>query len=188
LLLAWLGPHVRVEIRPTQWLTVEESGVCWRAAEGTALRSRRQEVVVVFLGTHKPRLDEKNRVILPAKFREALGPGLVMTKGQDRCVVIYTAEGFAEYAAKLRSGSQTSEKVRAYTRVLFASAYDDAPDRQGRITIPSGLREYAGLTRDCVVVGADTRIEIWDAVAWETYLAANEQSFAELDGEVVPSA
>jgi MraZ protein len=144
-------------------------------------------VVVVFLGTHKPRLDDKNRVILPAKFRDALGDGLVMTKGQDRCVVIWTRGGFAEYAESLRRGSQTSERVRAYTRVLFASAYDDAPDRQGRVTIPSNLREYAGLTRDVVVVGADTRIEIWDAAAWETYLSSTEQSFAELDGEVVPT-
>jgi MraZ protein len=109
-----------------------------------------------------------------------------MTKGQDRCVVIWTKAGFADYAESLRHGSQTSERVRAYTRVLFASAYDDAPDRQGRITIPGPLREYAGLTRDCVVVGADTRIEIWDADAWESYLSAQEQSFAELDGEVVP--
>lgn len=143
-------------------------------------------VVVVFLGTHKPRLDDKHRVILPAKFREDLADGLVMTKGQDRCVVIWTKAGFAHYAESLRRGSQTSERVRAYVRVLFASAYDDAPDRQGRVTIPSSLREYAGLSRDVVVVGADTRIEIWDAAAWETYLSSTEQSFVDLDGEVVP--
>ena len=78
--------------------------------------------------------------------------------------------------------------MRAYTRVLFASAYDDTPDKQGRITIPPPLREYAGLTQDCVVVGADTRIEIWDAAAWEAYLAGTEQGFVDLDGEVVPQA
>ena len=142
----------------------------------------------MFLGTHRPRLDEKNRVILPAKFRDALADGLVMTKGQDRCLVVWTKSAFAAYAAELRAGSQTNEKVRAYTRVLFASAYDDAPDRQGRIVIPAPLRQYAGLTKDCVVVGADTRIEIWDAEAWDSYLAGNEDSFAELDGEVVPKA
>jgi MraZ protein len=145
-------------------------------------------VVGVFLGTHTPRLDDKNRVILPAKFREALAEGLVMTKGQDRCVVIWTKAGFAHYAEALRTGPQTSEKVRAYTRVLFASAYDDAPDRQGRIVIPAPLREYAGLVKDCVVVGADTRIEIWDAAAWESYLQQTEQSFVDIDGEVVPLA
>ena len=140
----------------------------------------------MFLGTHRPRLDDKHRVILPAKFRDALADGLVMTKGQDRCLVVWTKSAFADYAAGLRAGSQTSEKVRAYTRVLFASAYDDAPDRQGRIVIPGPLREYAGLTKDCVVVGADTRIEIWDAEAWDSYLAGTEQSFVDLDGEVVP--
>ena len=142
----------------------------------------------MFLGTHTPRLDDKNRVILPAKFREALSAGLVMTKGQDRCLVVWTHEGFADYAARLRAGSQTNEKTRAYTRVLFASAYDETPDKQGRITIPQSLRDYAGLTRDCVVVGADTRIEIWDSVAWEAYLSGTEQSFVDLDGEVVPNS
>ncbi len=141
----------------------------------------------MFLGTHTPRLDEKNRVILPAKFRDDLADGLVITKGQDRCLVVWTKKGFGEYAASLRAGSQTNERTRAYTRVLFASAYDDTPDKQGRITIPPALREYAGLTRDCVVVGADTRIEIWDAAAWESYLSGTEQSFVDLDGEVVPT-
>jgi MraZ protein len=140
----------------------------------------------VFLGTHSPRLDDKNRVILPAKFREALAEGLVMTKGQDRCLVVWTSTGFADYAESLRNAPQTTDQTRRYTRVLFASAYDDVPDKQGRITIPSQLREYAGLTRECVVVGADTRIEIWDSAAWESYLADTEQSFVELDREVVP--
>ena len=132
-------------------------------------------------------MDDKNRVILPAKFREALADGLVMTKGQDRCLVVWTQDGFATYAQQLRAGSQTSERVRAYTRVLFASAHDDVPDKQGRITVPQNLRDYAGLTRECVVVGADTRIEIWDSVAWESYLAGTEQSFVDLDGEVIPT-
>ena len=140
----------------------------------------------MFLGTHSPRLDDKNRVILPAKFREALAEGLVMTKGQDRCLVVWTSTGFADYAESLRNAPQTTDQTRRYTRVLFASAYDDVPDKQGRITIPSQLREYAGLTRECVVVGADTRIEIWDSAAWESYLADTEQSFVELDREVVP--
>ena len=140
----------------------------------------------MFLGTHTPRLDDKNRVILPAKFREALAEGLVMTKGQDRCLVVWTSTGFVDYAESLRNAPQTTDQTRRYTRVLFASAYDDVPDKQGRITIPSQLREYAGLTRECVVVGADTRIEIWDSAAWESYLADTEQSFVELDREVVP--
>ena len=71
--------------------------------------------------------------------------------------------------------------------MFFSSAYDEQPDKQGRVTLPTSLREYAGLDRDCVVVGADTRIEIWDTQAWETYLAASEPGFADLDGEVIPT-
>jgi MraZ protein len=88
----------------------------------------------------------------------------------------------------LRKAAQTNSNVRAYTRVFFSSAFDEQPDKQGRITLSPTLREYAGLEKECVVVGADTRIEIWDAAAWENYLTANEPGFANLDGEVFPSA
>lgn len=141
---------------------------------------------VVFLGTHTPRLDDKGRLILPAKFRDPLARGLVVTKGQDRCLVIWPEEEFRRYADTLRAASLTSERARGFTRVFFSSAFDEVPDKQGRITIPPALREYAGLTRDLVVVGADTRIEVWDAQAWTTYLTQQEQAFAEVDEEVVP--
>jgi MraZ protein len=142
-------------------------------------------VVAVFLGTHTPRLDDKNRVILPARYREHLADGLVMSKGQDRCVVVWTKAGFDQYAEELAQGKHTVADQRRYTRVLFASAYDDTPDKQGRITIPPKLREYAGLTRDCVVIGQNTFLEIWDPIAWEAYEAGAEESFVELDSEVV---
>jgi len=140
----------------------------------------------VFLGTHTPKLDEKGRLILPAKFREPLTDGLVMTKGQERCVVIWPTEQFDEYAESLRRRSQNNEKVRAYTRVFFSSAFDDSADKQGRVTIPAPLREWAGLDRDLVVVGADTRIEVWATVAWNQYLEAQEPGFASLDEDVMP--
>ena len=101
--------------------------------------------------------------------------------------VPYGKSDLDAYAQELASAKQTTEAVRRYTRVLFASAYDDTPDKQGRITIPQALREYAGLTRECVVVGQNTTIEIWDPQAWEAYLAGAEQSFVDLDSEVVPS-
>lgn len=157
---------------------MEESGVIF-AHQG--------KEVTMFLGTHTPKLDEKGRLILPAKFRDGLAEGLVITKGQERCLVVWPNAEFTEYAGKLRSAAQTNSSVRAYTRVFFSSAYDDAPDKQGRVTVPTALREYAGLERDCVVVGADTRIEIWDAAAWENYLANAEPGFADLDGEVIPN-
>jgi MraZ protein len=109
-----------------------------------------------------------------------------MTKGQERCVVIWPNEQFDEYAESLRRRSQNNEKVRAYTRVFFSSAFDDSADKQGRVTIPAPLREWAGLDRDLVVVGADTRIEVWATVAWTQYLEEQEPGFATLDEDVMP--
>lgn len=140
----------------------------------------------MFLGTHSPRLDDKGRLVLPAKFREELAPGLVMTKGQDRSIVVWPAAAFAEHAKRLDEVSRTNAQVRAHLRVLFSSAFDELPDRQGRVTVPAALREYAGLDRDVVVVGNGLTVEIWDAAAWTEYLASNEEAFSQVNEEVVP--
>jgi MraZ protein len=140
----------------------------------------------VFLGTHAPRLDEKGRLFLPAKFRDELAGGLVITKGQERCLYVWPMAEFARVTERLRAAPVTAKGARDYQRVLFAGASDEIPDRQGRITIPPALRAYAGLQRDCMVIGANTRVEIWDAGAWETYLAEQEPAFAELAEEVLP--
>lgn len=140
----------------------------------------------MFLGTHLPRLDEKGRLFLPAKYREELSGGLVITKGQERCLYVFPVGEFQRITEALRTAPVTAKAVRDYSRVFFASASDEVPDKQGRITIPPALRQYAGLGRDCVVIGANTRLEIWDAAAWETYLASQEQQFADLSEEVLP--
>lgn len=139
----------------------------------------------MFLGTHTPRLDDKGRFVLPAKFREALATGLVLTKGQGRSIAIWPAAEFAAYAAGI-DDSRTNAKAQAYQRVLFAGASDEIPDRQGRITVPAALREYAGLDRDVVVVGKNKTAEIWDTVAWQAYITEQESAFADLDEEVPP--
>jgi MraZ protein len=140
----------------------------------------------MFLGTHYPRLDDKGRLVLPAKFRESLAPGLVLTKGQDRSIVVWPAAEFAAYAERLNEASRSNAKVQAYQRVLFSGASDEIPDRQGRITVPAALREYAGLDRDVVVVGKNTTAEFWDPTAWEAYLATQEDAFSDLVEEVFP--
>jgi len=140
----------------------------------------------VFLGTHAPRLDDKGRLILPAKFREQLEAGVVVTRGQDRCLYLFPAAEFERLAEQLRQAPVTSKQARDYLRVFLSGASDEVPDRQGRITIPANLRTYAGLSRDCAVIGAGQRVEIWDAVAWDSYLAQQEQAFAEQAEEVVP--
>lgn len=140
----------------------------------------------MFLGTHSPRLDEKGRLILPAKFRDELAEGLVITKGQERCLFVFPMAEFTQIAEQLRAAPMTHKAARAYSRVFFASASDEVPDKQGRITIPPHLREYAGLTRDCVVIGASTRVEIWDSQAWDTYLSESEEAFSDIEEEVLP--
>ncbi|GAA4423770.1 division/cell wall cluster transcriptional repressor MraZ [Georgenia halophila] len=140
----------------------------------------------VFLGTHAPRLDDKGRLILPAKFREQLAAGIVLTRGQERCLYAFPMREFEEMHARLRQAPVTSKQARDYLRVFLSGAADDLPDKQGRITIPLQLRQYAGLERELAVIGAGTRIEIWDAGAWESYLAEQEQAFAETAEEVVP--
>jgi MraZ protein len=139
-----------------------------------------------FLGTYSPRLDDKGRLFLPAKFREQLSEGLVITKGQERCLYVWSLDEFDRLTEQMRSAPLTSKDARDYLRVFFAGASDEVPDKQGRVTIPPALRDYAGLQRDVVVIGANTRLELWDSTAWETYLAAKEQAFSEREGEVIP--
>ena len=140
----------------------------------------------MFLGTHSPRLDDKGRLILPAKYREELAAGLVLTKGQDGCLYVFPAGEFSRITDALRTAPVTAKAVRDYSRVLFASASDEELDRQGRITIPLGLRGYARLDRECVVIGANTRLEIWDASAWASYLEQQEPAFSAATEEVLP--
>lgn len=139
----------------------------------------------MFLGTHTPRLDDKGRLALPAKFRTELEGGLVITKGQERCLFVFPMAEFSRITELLRAAPVTQRSVRDYSRVFFASASHEVPDGQGRITVPSQLREYAGLTKDCVVIGANSRVEVWDSAAWQSYLAGTEQSFADAE-EVLP--
>ena len=140
----------------------------------------------MFLGTHTPKVDDKGRIILPAKFRPGLAEGVVLTKGQDRSLVLWPIAEFEAAAARVRAASQSNAAVRAYSRVLFSSAFDQIPDRQGRITVPPALREYAGLDRECVVVGNHHTVEIWDEQAWNDYLRTQDEQFADLSQEVVP--
>ena len=140
----------------------------------------------MFLGTHSPRLDDKGRLILPAKFREQLESGVVVTRGQERCLYVFPMTEFERLADQLRQAPVTSKQARDYLRVFLSGASDEVPDKQGRITIPPVLRTYAGLERDLAVIGAGQRVEIWDATAWESYLARQEEVFAEQAEEVVP--
>ncbi|GGL96513.1 hypothetical protein GCM10012279_12410 [Micromonospora yangpuensis] len=157
-----------------------------RGVSGAANAAQGEGVGPVFLGTHTPRLDEKGRLILPAKFRDELAGGVVITKGQERCLYVFPMPEFQRIAQQLHAQPMTNKAARAYSRVFFASAHDEVPDKQGRVTIPAHLRGYAALDRDLVVIGASTRVEIWDRAAWESYLADSEDDFADISEGVLP--
>ena len=140
----------------------------------------------MFLGTYAPKLDDKGRLILPAKFRDELSRGVVLTRGQERCLYVFAEAEFERHVEKIREAPLTSKAGRDYLRLFLSGASAEVPDKQFRVTIPPALREYAGLNRDLTVIGAGTRAEIWDQAAWETYYSDREQSFSETEEEVSP--
>lgn len=142
----------------------------------------------MFLGTYTPKLDEKGRFFLPAKFRDELAEGLVITRHQERCLAIYPMATFVEMTQQVASAPSTIKQVRDFQRMLAAGASDEVPDKQGRLTIPPMLRKYAGLDGQVVVIGAINRVEVWDQQAWESYSTDNETDFAELNEVVVTGA
>ena len=136
----------------------------------------------MFTGTHTPKLDDKGRLFLPAKFREEMKEGLVITRGQDRSLEIRTAAAFEDFSNRMRD--TTDPRKRAYNRMLFALAHETVPDKQGRISLTPELREYAGLDRECVVIGVRTKLEVWKPETWTEYTQAQEEAFANLSEEI----
>jgi len=140
----------------------------------------------MFLGTYSPKLDDKGRVILPAKFRAELASGVVVTRGQEHCLYVFSTAEFDELHDRIRQAPVTSKQARDFLRVFLSGASAENLDSQHRLTIPPNLRSYADLRRNLTVIGAGNRAEIWDTAAWETYLAEQESSFANTTEEVIP--
>ena len=140
----------------------------------------------MFLGTYEPKLDVKGRVILPARFREDMEGGIVLTRGQEHCIYAFPAQEFEQMTVELRRAPLSSKQARDYIRVLLSGAYKEVPDKQGRITLPPDLRKYAGLDRELTVIGAGSRAEIWNSQAWNDYLSVQEDVFSQTENEIIP--
>lgn len=136
---------------------------------------------MVFMGTYTPKLDEKGRVFLPAKFRDRLAEGVVMTRGQENCLYVWPTDVFEAEALKAEAMSTSTRDGRDFQRMFFAVSDDGTPDKQGRIGISAPLRQWAGLERDVVVIGVMNRLEIWDPTRWETYSGEAQDKYAALD-------
>ena len=118
-------------------------------------------------GEYQHTLDAKGRLFIPAKLREQLGAGFVVTKGLDECLFLYPQKASDELEQKIRQLPMS--KSRGLQRFFLSSAADVTVDRQGRIVIPTTLRNYANLERDVVVIGVGERAELWDARRWNAY-------------------
>ena len=141
----------------------------------------------MFLGTYTPKLDDKGRLTLPARFRENLAGGLMVTKGQDHSLAVYPREEFAARARKAAAASRTNPKARAFIRNLAASADEQTLDGSGRITLSPAHREYANLSKECVVIGSVDFLEIWDAESWSNYQQETEAAFSAADDDDILS-
>lgn len=123
----------------------------------------------MFFGEARHNVDDKGRLILPAKFRDDLGFRFVMTKGLDNCIFLFPQEEWRIMEEKLKSLPMTNRDARAFVRYFFSGAAEGEVDKQGRIRIPQNLLEYAGLEKQSVIIGVGTRMEIWDQEAWDQY-------------------
>jgi len=121
----------------------------------------------VLIGEYEHSLDSKNRIIMPSKFRDDIGEKFIVTKGLDGCLFAYSLQEWQNFEEKLRSLPLSSKDARAFSRFFFAGATDCLLDKQGRFLIPSNLIEFAGLEKDLVIVGMNSRIEIWSKSKWE---------------------
>lgn len=141
----------------------------------------------ILLGTYTPKIDDKGRVALPAKFRAQLGKGFVMARGQERCIYVLPMVEFQRMTAQIQRTSMSNKSARDYLRVFLSGAVDEEADKQGRIVVPPMLRDYANLGDEIVVIGVGTRAEIWNKSAWEEYLADREQGYADIADDVLPA-
>ncbi len=127
----------------------------------------------MFIGEYNHSLDTKNRIIIPAKFREELGKNFVLTKGLDGCLYVYPKSQWEVLQKKLETLPLTNKNARAFVRFFFSGAHELELDKQGRTLIPQNLLEYGQIQKEIVSIGVSNRIEIWSREKWEEYNNSN---------------
>jgi len=159
-----------------KWDIIKEKwGIVDKTGEKTPLLGK-----TMLLGEFKHNVDIKGRVAIPAKFRDKLGVGAIITRGLDNCLFVFSAKEWESLAAKLVSLPISKADSRAFGRFMLSGATDVEIDAQGRILIPDYLRKFADLKKQAIVAGLYNRIEIWDAERWEKYTAKTEGSSEEI--------
>ena len=139
----------------------------------------------MFMGEYQHAIDAKGRLFIPAKFREGLGDKFVLTKGLDGCLFVYPPKDWTALEEKLRSLPFTRADARAFMRFFFSGATECDVDKQGRVLIPSNLREYAGVEKETMIIGVSSRVEIWARHRWQEYSETASASADEIAEKIV---
>lgn len=137
-------------------------------------------VVSMLMGEFRHNIDAKGRLIVPSKLREELGEQFVLTRGLDGCLFGYPMSEWNELESKLNDMPLAKKDARTFVRFFYSAATECELDKQGRINIPNTLRNYATITKECVIVGVSNRIEIWDEAKWQEFSEAAEENFNEI--------
>ncbi len=131
----------------------------------------------MLIGEYQHTVDSKGRIIIPSKFRDDLGDEFVITKGLDSCLFIYAQDEWKRVEDKLKTLPLTNRDARAFIRFFFSGASECNLDKQGRILIPSNLREHSKLDKEAVIIGVSTRLEIWSKEQWNAYTDEDNLSY-----------
>lgn len=134
----------------------------------------------MFMGEYHHNVDEKGRLIMPSKFRYDLGENFIVTRGIDSCLFVYPKETWNKLTSKLNELSFTKKDVRSFQRFFLSAATLSEFDKQGRINIPTPLADYASLTKECVIIGVNDRIEIWSKENFDKFLNDNIDNISEI--------
>ena len=134
----------------------------------------------MLIGQYEHTIDAKKRLALPAKFRGELGDKVIITKGVESCLVVYTEKEFTVMSEKLSNLTLTQPEARSFTRTMLAGAMEVVLDKLGRILVPDYLKKYAGLNKNVVICGLSNRLEIWDSEKWDAYRLNAEKGVEEI--------
>ena len=134
----------------------------------------------MLMGEYHHNIDEKSRLIIPSKFRNVLGEKFVITRGLEKCLFVYSYKEWENIINKLSTLPFTKKASRDFTRFFLSGATECVLDKSGRVCITSPLVHYAGLTKECVIIGANDRLEILDEESWNNFFTTNEENFASI--------
>lgn len=144
------------------------------------VQSGRKWGITMFMGEYCHNLDEKSRIVIPSNFRDELKNNFIIAKGLEKCLYIFSKNEWDKVVSKLENLPFTKKDVRIFKRSFFSGAANVELDKSGRIVISSNLKEYARIKRECVIIGAGDRIEIWDKDEWNNFMNTYEDKVSDI--------